>query len=511
MKPTRYHSRLSLVLLVASAFGWAALSGRVESVAAQSTEWSCPISLLDSSEMSAGSPVLLCDPYQNTHALWVEQSTTEALIYYSTEIGGAWSPANDIFVAPAVRLLDATVTPDATLHLVWVSGEQELLYSRAPLDRASDARAWQASGSLAQGLGVITNVQSGGGTIRSDSQGNLHVVFQKPNDDAAMSHTLYYLRSEDGGKSWSTPISILELQAPEPSYVSAGLEIDDSGRIHLVWDMRSREYASYSQLGYTRSTDDGRTWSDSRVLADGNGPFGAAMPSVFAFGDNEVHLTWDTPDRLHQWSYDGGETWSTPILIMDLGAAFGGFNKLAKDSSGRLHVVAATGDGVYHASWDGRAWNPKEAIDTRFFDPHGQQLVVCQGNRLHVAFWDRTGDQTVWYATRQVDALPLERQPLPESALEPTPGVSPEASHVAQPSGAAGGLAAERGTEPTAYPPATVQVRVTPDFISATSSLSTGNALDNVVSDFYLLVGILPAALFVGTVVLVRLISARKG
>jgi hypothetical protein len=113
------------------------------------------------------------------------------------------------------------------------------------------------------------------------------------------------------------------------------------------------------------------------------------------------------------WSNDGGETWSAPIEIMSLGAGFGGQNQLTKDSAGVLHAVLGTGGGVYSASWTGTQWGPPEQIDARPIDPHGQTITTCQGNQLHVAYYDRTGEERVWYSTRSVSGPHIDRKPMP--------------------------------------------------------------------------------------------------
>jgi len=159
-----------------------------------------------------------------------------------------------------------------------------------------------------------------------------------------------------------------------------------------------------------------------------------AWIAPYAFGNDEVHLTWHDPRRMHTWSIDGGQTWREPKEIMPLGAAFGGRNELTQDSAGVVHVVTAVGDGVYSASWNGAEWSAPEQIDNRFIDPHGQTIVACQGNQLHVAYYDRTGNNKVWYTTRSVNAPHLDRQPRPTpdvtqiASVSQTPTVAPNAT-----------------------------------------------------------------------------------
>ena len=104
-------------------------------------------------------------------------------------------------------------------------------------------------------------------------------------------------------------------------------------------------------------------------------------------------------------------------------------------------MSSPVGDGVYHAVWNGNGWNPPESPDTRPFDPHGQQLVVCQGNRLHVADDDRTAENEIWYASKITKAPELACVAIPISDAAPTsapvltsePSVTPAASTATPP------------------------------------------------------------------------------
>lgn len=386
-----------------------------------SSEWSPPIDFSNVRDLFSYAPVLLCDKNQNTHIFWVEGADQQDVIYYSNDIDGDWTVPNDILTAPSVNLLDAAIVLDSRVHLVWVTGHLgELVYTNTAIPNARDPRGWASPRSLDSDVNVSSNVYGGGNTLYADSAELLHLVYSKPNDPENLSNSLYYIRSEDNGDSWSRPSQVVTVLAPEPSSMTGNLAVDEMGRLHIAWEVRSYEYASFSRLGYIRSTDSGNTWGSEMELANGSRPFGVAMAAVFAFGGDEVHLTWDTPDRLHRWSQDGGDTWSAPVPIMGLGAAFGGFNKLAKDSAGTLHVISAVGNGVYHATWNGGGWNPKEAVETRSFDPHGQQFVICQGNRLHVAYYDRTGENEIWYSTKTTNAPELVRTAITASEAAPT-------------------------------------------------------------------------------------------
>ena len=140
---------------------------------------------------------------------------------------------------------------------------------------------------------------------------------------------------------------------------------------------------------------------------------GVSTLSPYAFGENEIHLTWHDPRRMHMVSYDGGETWSAPDEIMPLAPGFGGPNKLVKDSAGSIHAILAALGGVYSVSRDGKQWGPPELIDDRGIDPHNQDIVACAGNGLQVTYDDRNDQKKVWYSTRSVNAPHIDPKPMP--------------------------------------------------------------------------------------------------
>ena len=258
-------------------------------------------------------------------------------------------------------------------------------------------------------------------TLKSDRD---DVVFVSSDPDGER-HWVFYTHSSDGGVSWSNANPVVSLISPEPAYLSTRIRVDSAGRLHVTYEGRSIRYGRFSEVGYARSVNGGGSWSPKRVLAKSVSSPGVARPAAFVFGEDEIHLTWDSPERMHQWSKDGGTTWSEPTPIVIYGAAFGGFNQLAKDSSGLLHAVVAAKGMVSHVVWDGSAWGPLESIDARDLDFHNQQLVACQGNQLHVVYDEHGGDEEVMYSTRKADGPHIPRESIPHSQWQ-APASEPE-------------------------------------------------------------------------------------
>jgi sialidase-1 len=130
-------------------------------------------------------------------------------------------------------------------------------------------------------------------------------------------------RSEDGGKTWGEPITILK-----PGFQSGGLTVDETSGDVLAF---VEDHHPPAPLHIFRSQDDGKTWTEQEVTikpdSNGNmpsmhmnehgitlrhGPHKGRLirPSRFYAGKNE-RARW--PDHVTNavFSDDGGKTWQT--------------------------------------------------------------------------------------------------------------------------------------------------------------------------------------------------------
>ena len=306
------------------------------SVQAQSgTGWSAPVDMTEDTDVDKGGfSYLLCDPYQNDHLVWASRIGDLAYIYYQTDKDGEWSKPSDVIATndPLATGPVAIISQaDNRIHLTWASTifGGRLYYSNAPLDTASDANAWSKPILLHQAVGGLF------AAMAVEPSGVLHIVYGVPNDNG-LQPTLEHIRSTDSGKTWSPPATIFSGNVPTASTIYTMMTIDDAGTMHLTYNIRSFEYGAYSEAGYLTSKDAGQTWTqDTRIGGKSTTSPGLDYLGVYTFGD-EIHLTWHEPARMHQYSTDRGATWSKPMEIVSLGAAFGGYNKIVKDSGGNF-------------------------------------------------------------------------------------------------------------------------------------------------------------------------------
>ncbi|MFW6116143.1 MAG: exo-alpha-sialidase [bacterium] len=400
-------------------------------------DWTAPMDMTaPETEGTDVSPVLLCDDYENLHLLWGKTYESGSALFYRNDLTGRWSGPLDVVAMPdlTVARLSADISMSGdTLHVVWQNSyiKGEVYYARAPLSSAADPRSWTSPVVLAY------DVDSAG--VKAGKGGELYLIYGT-SDESGLRNSVQWITSLDGGLTWSDPATVYETASAVPSTIAAGLAVDGIGRWFVTITIRSQEYGLYSEAGYIRSLDGGRSWQSYEVIARQS----EARPNIsgaaaFTFGDNEVHQTWYDPRRMHRWSYDGGDTWRDPIEIMSLGAAFGGGNELVKDSAGGLHVVTGVLGGIYSSHWDGSRWSAPELIDDRLRDWHGWRLEPCQGDRLNVVYDDRLEDDSaIWYSSRQVNAPHIDQSPIPTSVAESaTESGSLEASPTARPAATA--------------------------------------------------------------------------
>lgn len=363
---------------------------------------------------------LVCDPYQNLHIFWEEDQGEQGnSIYYVNDISGTLTSPLDIYYSPHQIYYNNLVAAAnlSGLFLAWMDGVTwDLVFAMSKISSAYDARSWSAP--------IVIADRVSGFNLRSDKNGNLHIVYAKVDIENVI-HTFYYQYSQDNGVTWSNPHMLAEKKIPEPSLTHISLAVDDSQRIFIGIAFRSYDYGVFNELGYFRSVDNGKSWDDFVLYQNTNNGFygGIDRLAFYTFGQNEVHLTFHGPSRSHSYSLDGGETWSTPELISTLGYAFGGDNVLAKDSSGDLYALYASFSGVYISEYKNDRWSPPEYVDNSPIDAHYQQMVICQGNQLHIVYSGRL-DSTIWYATKALYSPLISR--LPIDAYSGNNYISPE-------------------------------------------------------------------------------------
>ncbi len=427
------------------------------------TTWDPPANVSDN-ETNSANPCIVADPWGMVHLFWNES----AAIFYSRWDGEAWTKPVDVLMSPEgsrsyAQQPVAVALPDGRLAVVWAGGWGDKIYfSTAPAAAAGSAHAWSWPRAI-----VANRAGAAEPRIALDARNILHVLYMHY---AGQYQGVWHLSSADGGRSWTEPRLVPGTYngRPDASIFHPAFAIDGRGTLHAAWS-GSSVAGGYPPDGitYSRSDDGGATWSWPVTLAAG--PF--SFPVLGTRGTSEVHLTWsgtlDQRRKFYQWSTDGGLSWSQPGTIGESGGMQGSA-QMAVDGDGELHLVFVSSqpgfmDGLFHSRWLGGGWSEPELLLRNVLAAQNLQYAtaaISGGNALHAAVMypqaaaNADGWQFDIFAVqgrlpaRAIAALPLPATPAPqETPATPVPAPEPAASPTPTPPAAS-------GRWPAAQPPA---------------------------------------------------------
>jgi len=143
-------------------------------------------------------------------------------------------------------------------------------------------------------------------------QDNIHVVFLD-NKDSGSWYEVYYMRSTDGGNSWSSATKISNVG----EYFPCTPAVAASGSyVHVVWSDES--WGRFYQVYYRRSEDGGMTW-DPVVRLTSDTLHSVKNPYIYVENSNVYifYHKYGIGDIFYMYSNDNGENWSSEIRLTD--------------------------------------------------------------------------------------------------------------------------------------------------------------------------------------------------
>ncbi|UCG43236.1 MAG: exo-alpha-sialidase [candidate division WOR-3 bacterium] len=257
-----------------------------------------------------------------------------------------------------------------------------------------------------------------GRCVVADSE-YVHVVWLDDEGPGRYPQT-WYIRSTDRGQSWEEPAVICTDTAGNYSASIAALD----GYAHIFWsDARDGDG---TEVYYTRSTDDGETWSANRRMTTATGTSGE--PNA-ALEGKYVHLVWtDRRDTTNQVYYkrspDRGFSWTQDLVITALDSGVSHAAVAVADSVVQVVYTGIHGDGPelhYVRSLDnGLNWESdvkltSSSAPSGHMNPH----IAVAGPIVHVVYTDRrSGNDEASYIRSPDHGLSWG----PETSLFSTPG-----------------------------------------------------------------------------------------
>ncbi|MFN8496858.1 MAG: sialidase family protein [Anaerolineae bacterium] len=387
------------------------------------SRWSEPQNLSKTSTQS-NTPSIAVDPSGVVHVVWTEELAADtAPIFYTRFADGAWSSPLDILLSPmggVARDPEIRADNDGYLHLVW-RGCGGICYSQAYAPNAGSSQGWSSPAN------VLPSVASADAPdLIVGPKQRLDMVYATP---LGSNSGIYYIHSPDRADTWQEPVAVFTNPNAERMVSKPRLAVTSDNTLHVVW-VESNYPDTFPPIGirYARSEDGGRTWSEPLSLTDG--PYDD--PAIAIRNDQEIHVVWSgtANDRFkfHRWSADRGITWGGAWRNTDLGG-YQGRPALIVDSDQTLHwiqvgTVSKVGgvDALYYSAWTGHEWSPGEVLlknTASGQNPGNVDASIGLGNQIHVVVANPLDVQRgkwqmdVFYTQKQTDARVLPRQTLP--------------------------------------------------------------------------------------------------
>ncbi|MEO0078751.1 MAG: exo-alpha-sialidase, partial [candidate division WOR-3 bacterium] len=239
------------------------------------------------------------DTLHVTFLQYMESNNTFQIRYRrSTDAGNSWGSSvlisqvtEDLAELPAIALGGPAV------HIVWDNGADVLYHRRSTDNGTTWENVWRA---LATNMPATASVAADGvGVVVSFS------------DSSGSNWDIWACRSINAGANFSSPVPIA-VGTYRSDISSVALR---GANATLVWyDDRSGNF----DVRACRSTDTGRTWRDTVLVASGSSSQEA--PSIVASPTNVLHVVYEDDvtgnyEIFHRSSTDGGVTWSSATQI----------------------------------------------------------------------------------------------------------------------------------------------------------------------------------------------------
>lgn len=240
-------------------------------------------------------PALAIDSNNKIYIIWEDITPGNVEIYFrrSTDRGLNWGTVKRITWTPGDSYGPA-LSGDSNniIHVVWkddTPGNEEIYY----LKSTDTGSTWSGAKRI-----TWTSGSSGSPAIAVDSTDTIHVVWYIETSDGL---EIYYRRSQDGGTTWSVP---KRLTWTSGSSSMPAISVDSADTIHIVW--QEVPAPGNDEIYYKKSEDGGKTWSSSQRLTWASG--WSYYPAIAIDSTDTIHVVWrDDPSGNVEIYYKQGK------------------------------------------------------------------------------------------------------------------------------------------------------------------------------------------------------------
>jgi hypothetical protein len=277
----------------------------------------------------------------------------------------------------------------------------------------------------------------------SDDESTIYVAYTIPlNEDRGV----YLTRSEDDGDSWSDAITVFD-GADWGLVGPASLTRTLDGTLHLLWTRWTQLPEMQAVvLAYARSEDNGQTWTEPEIVTEEP----ILSSGILGVQERFVHRIWTglidgRPVIWHQFSEDGGITWSAAGRVVDPGLILGPTTLIADQNDNPLLLqLAETNAGqlvLQEWVWTTDRWveGERRALQNTAVNADAIAAIANPNGQIAVMYGSLTSEgaavtDEIFYTGRQwqVDESEATRTPLP--TLTPTPEIVPTETPQPEPS-----------------------------------------------------------------------------
>jgi hypothetical protein len=358
------------------------------------------------------------------HAFLSQQH--DPTIYYTYWDGELWSRINPVLKLPEGEAAWPAIAtgPGNELFLIARNNRGMLYFSRAISGNAATQSRW----STPTRLEIGHDGEIGSFDVAWDATGTVYVAYSVPINEE---RGIYLVLSKDQGTTWSEPLQVFDGAAAGLDLVGApSLLTSENGYLHIIWTQQSIQGDGVPQplsLYYTRSEDGGRTFNDAEPVVKEP----VAWREIVTDGKGNLHLLWQPHDTLttvwDQVSSNGGRTWQYPEGLPDEGR----LATVTTDPAGRLHLVGVGPKALDHWFWDGSHWQ-SETPPSWYLSSQQESPVellaaaVNKQGKMMVVLAEQTGgsdvaERTLLYSTRTLELPPMlaVTQKVPTQTLLP--------------------------------------------------------------------------------------------
>jgi hypothetical protein len=195
--------------------------------------------------------------------------------------------------------------------------------------------AWSAITKLTSGS---TLGQQQTPAIMADSLNNIHVTWTGGDTIDPGKFNVRYIKYN--GTSWGTPVKITSGNSYDQ--INPSIAIDTTNNIHIVWSGMDATEATYSNIRYSKSADNGATFSAQAKITTGIA--GQSLtPCIIADSTNALHVAfsgWDGTDVAYNIKYiKYSGSWGA-ITKLTSGATYAqSAPSITVDSSNNVYIV----------------------------------------------------------------------------------------------------------------------------------------------------------------------------